>query len=303
MTRMHYLIKAYIRFIDEDPKVTSNLNATPVSATKDQEIDSTDVNEPSDSYNATSANSWGTCAFNWLEGLVGQAHAAKWLWNARNQYLFDMEFLVSNTPVAEPLLWEQQTQLKAQLEISETPQTFDEISTILTHSHVKHEFDGAVHAEVIVAAILHKRNGGKLLIGISRPPCYVCYQVLRLIGEERESGLGCRPRESSACIWPVDLPTQLSENVLSETLKVLSHDAAQTFFEHRDIIKSLADEARNHTSHIRSASVSSSRSNEMGNAGERGINFGESEELHPDLKREEFVGTLEEDEGKETGNL
>ena len=305
MTQMHSLIRAYTKFIDEDPKVISNLGVTRVPAAKDQEFDSTDVNEPSDKYIAASTNRRGTCAFRWLEGLVRQADAAIRLWNTRMQYVFDVEYLASNTPAAEPLLWEQQTQLKAQLEMLNDPQIFDQISTILTQSHVKHEFDRVVHAEVIIAATLCKRNGGKLLLGISRPPCYVCYQILRLINERRESGLACRPCESSACTWPVDLPTEVPEDILEDTLKVLSRDAARTFSRYRDAIWSLADEEGYlHANRIRSPSISSSSSDEIGDGREY---VGKPIKFRADLavSRDWLLRQMEEeeDEDEEAGKL
>ncbi len=92
MAHTHHLIKFYMCLIDGDPGVNFNFRITSVPATKDQGFDFTD---------------WGDCAFKWLEGVVEQARAAKWLWYARNEYVFDTEFLISNAPAAEPLhYWE-----------------------------------------------------------------------------------------------------------------------------------------------------------------------------------------------------
>lgn len=66
MDQMHDLIEVYTRFIDENIGVNSDLKVPPMPATTDQE-----------------PNKWGTCAFQWLHAVVGQAHAAKWLWSKR----------------------------------------------------------------------------------------------------------------------------------------------------------------------------------------------------------------------------
>lgn len=102
MARMHHLIKSYMCLIDGDPEVTFNFKITPVPATKDQGFDST-----SENHSTTSVKRWGDCDFEWLKGLVEQAGAARWLWYERNKYVFDKDFLISNTPAAEPLHREQ----------------------------------------------------------------------------------------------------------------------------------------------------------------------------------------------------
>ena len=135
----------------------------------------------------------------------------------------------------------------------------------LRHDAVRLKFDGTIYAELIVAAELIVQDPRNIRIGISRPPCYVCCQVLKLVAERLKQGgrqLMCQPAYSSGLIWPVDLPNELPLPILSETLKELSKGAAQTFNEHRPIIEDLAKEAKTHAVHIRKSSFSSSCSDE-----------------------------------------
>lgn len=296
--QMQPLIKAYVRLIDEHPAVISHLKKSPTEAielyqrpdTKNSSdtisvdnppefdedttfLGSTDVNEDvisepdinkpgfeGDREDRT--NSWGTCAFTWLENLVAQARNAKWLWRNRKSYKFEVKVLHSGTPSNMITPWEKQIQLRDLL-VPHT--TFDDISALLKRAAVTLRFKGTIHAELIVAAELIAQDVSHIKIGISRPPCYVCYQVLKIAAEQakqKNKELKCQPAHSSGLVWEVDLPDQLPAQILSETLEELSKGAAQTLIDHRDIITELAKEARHHTVHMRQSSFSSSRSAE-----------------------------------------
>ena len=105
MSQMHYLIKVYIEFIDEDLEAISNLKAPPTPATTDQEpvienpsnsnavqhssisdrapVTQSDLIDVKEIGETGLADKWGTSAFQWLHAVVGQIHAAKWLWTNR----------------------------------------------------------------------------------------------------------------------------------------------------------------------------------------------------------------------------
>ena len=258
--KMHYLIKAYVQFIEEAPEVTSNLRTTPTLALRRYEesasgtpsyehavdkslrsdhssvppLDLPEVHELDvnfDDIPVIKTNTWGTCAKSWLDALIAQGHAAKWLWARRNEYRFTMEVLSSTATAARFSPWEEQIQLK---DLLENPDLFDQISAILKCKTVRDFYD-PVHAELVVVAELLKRGANNTsLMGISRPPCFVCYQVLETAA--KECGLKCRPARDSGQVWTMDFPTQLPDHILSETLKKLSLGAAQTFDVYRPLI-------------------------------------------------------------------
>ena len=107
----------------------ANKDAVEESDINEHVVKEPDVNKPDykdDRKDRT--NSWGTCAFKWLENLVAQARNAKWLWKNRKRYNFELKVLDSLTPSDMIITWEEQSQLKPLL----TPDTmFDGILALL----------------------------------------------------------------------------------------------------------------------------------------------------------------------------
>ena len=292
--KMSLLIRHYFRVIDETPAVTSNLLIPPTPTIRDcdeslagnssienavddtlipnEDPDSPDINEPVEDYQINTTNTWGTCANKWLYNLIGQAHAAKLLFRERRKYTFTTNVISSEAPAESSTPWEQQTELKKRIGNPHTfdQSTFDRIQDIIIHGGGKFEFNGAFHAELIVAAeLLTKSTSPQILIGVSRPPCFVCHQALRAIADylrrnsDGKHDLRCCPTQSSCKVWKVDLPSQLPLEILEETLEKLSGGAARTFGNHHHIIEEIAEETRHYTNRLRANSANSTGSDEL----------------------------------------
>ena len=279
--RMWYFIKTYLKLIDRQATVTSDLRRIPAKQMQDAEEPSNmtqaddlsgvaseaaiDVNELKEDLEPTDTNSWGTCAEKALDQIVAQGHAAKWIWRNKKTHSFSTDVLNSGKPGENVALWDQQSELK---DVLEKDEIFNNISTIVKNR--EQHFSGSVHAELIVAAELLSPEypayigssaGIQGYIGISRPPCYVCYQTLAHISTQYK--LSCRPAVSSNKVWQVDLPPRLPLTILLDTLKGLSVGAAQTFHTHKTNIQFWATESKKHTGRLRAHSVSSTKSDEM----------------------------------------
>lgn len=258
---MKALIKVYIDAIDEATIASQNDDHVPAKDSdvlepeEDQDEDddmahdryTTDNNEADrhirelNPTNGFKGSDWGQYAHLWLAAIVAQYRSILILLRELKSDEFRVQFLYGtprvephHVPSADMALWAKQTELQKAIG---NPTLLSNVDTLMKHrQQADDQFEGTFHAELIVAAALLESHGDEgFAIGISRRPCYFCYQALTKIAAsvEQRGGMHFRPVQSSGATWKVDFsdspPVEIIEEVWDQTVT----DTASLFQKHR----------------------------------------------------------------------
>lgn len=194
-----------------------------------------------------SQHQWGYSVYRWLSAVVAQYRAIMFLSKQRTDepgYDTDLMFGESKAfsnyaaPKATMATWKE-LHLEETIKNKALLHNIEQI--VNNHRQSYSDFQGTIHAELIVAAqLFNSHHGPEFCIGISRRPCYLCYQVLSEMQRMHGRPIHFRPVESSCRTWKVDLPDDLGVDILEKVWKIFKTATAKLLTDNEQRIQEFA---------------------------------------------------------------